>query len=322
MTPRRILLPTPQVVKAGNTSTIQCKMGFRYLAIILEYCDNFASAARLPGTDGTGIGAGVAGPLMGDIRVKANQKVQRTHNAFELDSLNKSNGTQYAYQTSGAGATLKQRLCIFFAEPWRKNVVDQYRGAFNVSTDNGIQQDSFQIEVDLTALAGNTGAVNPSLVAYAIVDDVQHVDGGQMINKVYRQNVTVNGTAVDIALAVKDWYQAIFFRNPTTAGLVSKVTLKSNGITVNELPADTNGSWLTNMDTLALETITGSALAGGFGYSFIADITDPMVTALPTTAGKDSGGNPLPVNLECHVDFNVAATGNFFVISQRLGPLD
>jgi len=319
-TKRRIQLTTStSAPAAGKTFTILGKMNLRYHQIIIDYCDSFSSAARLGGTDGTGIGATTAGPLVNDIRVMANQKAIRTHNAFELDALNKSNGNQYAFQTSGAGLTLKQRMTIFFAEAWRKNPADQDALAFSATEANGLDKDSFKIELDLAALAGNTGnpANVPVINAYAIVDDPIDVPGGQLLSKVYRQQITVGGTGIDVAVAAKDWLQAVYLRNPSTSGLIIKAILKRQGITFNELPASVNGSWLTNMDMQPLETITGAALAGGFGYSLILDHDDPINSAL---AMKNAGGGAYDFDL--HVDFDVAAAGNMYALYQKLGKLD
>jgi hypothetical protein len=316
-TKRRIILPTIGTPAAGKTFTIMGKMNLRYHQIIIEYCDNFSGASRIVGTDGAG---GVASTLLNDIRVMVNQKAMRTHSAFELDALNKSNGAQYAYQQSGAGATLKQRLVIFFAEPWRKNPADMDALAFSVTEANGIDKDSFKIEIDLAALAGNTGAVAPTISAYAVVDDVIVVPGGQLVNKVYRQQIVPGGSsAVDLPVPVKDWLQAVFLRHPSTAGLITKVTLKRNGVTINELPADTNGSWLTNLDTLPLESpaVTGYNVQGGFGYTLMLDSDDPINSAL---AMKDPNG--IAYDFDLHIDLSAGGTGNMYALYQKLGKLD
>lgn len=91
--------------------------------------------------------------LIGEIRVKLNNKVQRVMTADELNKLNLLMGTEYV-AINNQSATLAFELPIFFGEPWRKSIAAQQGTAW--STGGG-SVSSFQIEIDIKAYASTAG---------------------------------------------------------------------------------------------------------------------------------------------------------------------
>ena len=284
---RTKLLPTFNAVATGQTATVDLPLGIQYHAIWLEVGDN----------GGTTI---ASGNLLGDIRVKINGKVQRTHSAVELNALNGVNGTAYLLKTSGTAgqAAYRSYLPIYFAEPWRKDVKDQQMPAWNVAGD-GIS--SFQIEVDIKA-----GLTTPVISGFYEWAPATGSLGA--IGKVIRQTVGALGTVQDFnQLDRRDFLQGIHLF-PTVEGTpkyVNKVKLTYNGAEQQDL--------ITTLENQA--KLLGRAMnpdtSGTPRYDLVIDYDDPINGALPLNGLAE---------FTLHVEYNAAAAGNLVMLIERAGP--
>lgn len=300
---RRILLPSIVGITAssaaGSIGTIDMPLGLRYHSIELVYIDGGASPADITAT-------------FGDIVIYRNTKQQRIHTAAELDHLNSLNQSiglnTFNRNQVNTGASMRQSLVCYFAEPWRKDKVDTDLLAWNVDKSWGWT--SFQLKITLIGAIPATGSV----VAYAVVDNVIPVDninnGVQPIVKVYRQQIPASGTGIDITtLDARDAYQVIALKNPSTTGYISKAALKINSVYYLEnVVREDNVGGLIGLEMNPANSTT----TGAFGYDIVLDSDDPVASALPSTGA----------NIWLHLDFNTAAAGNVVALIARLGQFD
>lgn len=134
----------------AHTITLSIPTGPRYHAIWIM------------GNAGTGL-RGTS--LIGEIRVKLNDKVQRVFTADELNKLNALMGAEYCAQGFLTPAA-NFYLPIFFSEPWRKALASAIGTAWNTGTygagkDAARSVDSFQIEIDIKAYGAGVAGVVP-----------------------------------------------------------------------------------------------------------------------------------------------------------------
>lgn len=99
--------------------------------------------------------ATLATTLIGEIRVKLNNKVQRVFTLDELMKLNLLNGVAF-HTVNGYTAAGTFEACIHFAELWRKSIAAQQGTAWATGAGS---VSSFQIEVDIKAYAGAVAGV-------------------------------------------------------------------------------------------------------------------------------------------------------------------
>lgn len=274
---RKALLPTFNSIPASTvagTAIVDLPIGLRYHSIWLE----------LGGVDAGNANAGIAfGTAFGDIRVKINGKVQRTHSATELNVINAINGTPYAAKTKGTLFNYRTYLPIFFAEPWRKDIREQQMPAWNV---NGVR--SFQIEVDVLA-----GVTTPVIAGWYEYEPATGTLG--TISKVIRHTFPAVGTQADFnTLDRQDFIQAIHLFKPTDTKCVTKVRLTANNNTVQDL-LDTQQ----NMAALLARELTPATGVDNPRFDLIFDADDPLNGAL--------NANGL-AELTLHVEFGTYTT--------------
>jgi hypothetical protein len=198
-------LPSFNGVAASQTATLDLPVGPRYHVIWLV-------------ADNTGHDTALT--IISQIRVKVNGKVQRTMTATQLNALNTlmqactaTHGTsatfEYAYHDSGT----TNMIPIFFAEPWRPEIVSKEGLAWATG-----DLSTFQIEVDISSGAG------PTLSAFAEVDNavvttegVQRAQPMGPIVKWNRFNIPFTGAGVlnvqtiprrDVILQLSLWHTA------------------------------------------------------------------------------------------------------------------
>jgi hypothetical protein len=206
-------LPGFNGVAAGQTATLDLPVGPRYHVVWLQ-CANTAEASVTS--------------IIDEIRVKINGKTQRVMSATELNALNSmfcspsaTLGTvatsEYAWYEHTAATPDNNLIPIFFAEPWRPEIISKEGlawGTGDVAT--------FQIEVDLNAT--NTGVV---LSAFAEVDNaVVTTEGLQRampmgpIVKWSRFNIPFSSTGWldvqtlprrDVILQISIWHTANYY---------------------------------------------------------------------------------------------------------------
>ena len=103
--------------------------------------------------------------LIGEIRVKLNDKVQRVFTAEELNKLNVLMGLDYVAQGFLTAAT-NFYLPIFLSEPWRKALASSVgtawdTGTYGAGANAPKSVDSFQIEIDIKAYGSITAGTVP-----------------------------------------------------------------------------------------------------------------------------------------------------------------
>lgn len=291
MLKRKIALPTvtnPNPA-AGQTSVITVPGGLRCHQILLKITGS--TATSLPITTATG-------SYIKDVRVKLGGKVQRLHTAWELNNLNKVNGSTYgAYTVGSSGTNYGQIIPIFFAEPWRnENAQGEYL-AWPSTKDQLIE-----VEVDVFALPTGTTPVL-TISAHAIVDNGLQPNAdknGVVISKVFRNDFAA-ATSLDITtLDKRDLYQGIYIQaNAGSTTLVSKAIVKANGTLIHELPYSENFEFLSAM-----------GLTETFDYSLVVDADDPIQNGLPASGLSD---------LQLRIENTASPTTVFRVLAQRLG---
>jgi hypothetical protein len=156
--------------------------------------------------------------------------------AVQLHALNTFNGANFGpFPGEVPNTAPGVSFPIYFAEPWRQDVVDMDRLAWQ--TRNWT---SFQIEVDIPAAIASASAI--TLVAWAIVDDFYDEKYPvQPIVKWVRHSVAAAGTVQDIStIDRKDWLQQVTIYDASGGGVVSKVTMRVDGNILHELTAAAN----------------------------------------------------------------------------------
>lgn len=181
----KIIQPCQPVVGAayGQTATLDLAIGPRYHAIWLEVIVTAAAGVTLATSQA------VLDKLISLINLKINGKVQRSHSAFELDSIQGSYGTEFAanaynydggainfgastYAPPVAAKATVFYIPIFLAEPWRKSYAAQESMAWYTAWQNGSTLKSFQMEISIPALDAATflAASSITINAYAETD--------------------------------------------------------------------------------------------------------------------------------------------------------
>jgi hypothetical protein len=292
MVKRRIQLRNVQNVDFSKTALIELPVGPRYHQIVLQV--GYAS--------GTNTIAGAAAQL-GEIRVKANGRVQRTMSVAQLNALNNANGAAYVPFT-GEVPNTAPGVCfpIFFAEPWRQDAADMDRLAWQ--TRNWT---SFQIEVDVPAAIASATAGSLTLLAWAIVDDFyDEKNPVQPIVKWVRHAVAAAGLVQDIStIDRRDWLQQVSIYDPSTTGTVNKVTLRVDGNILHELTAAANRS--VNFQNGMVPVATR--------YDLVLDHDGLLSSAVNLNGAKD-----LTFTVEAVA--GTAMTGSLTAIVQRIGSPD
>lgn len=185
---RKVALPSPSSVGAGQTASYDLATNRRYFGIFLKYKTNAIQAT---------IEADIT-----EIRILINGKPQRRFSAADLNKINAMNG--FAFQ---AGL-----IPIFFAEPWRRTLQGEEGLAWGMADVS-----SFKIEIDISG-----GAAAPTLSGFAEVDNVQVPLG--LINKWRKQTFNAAGAQVVTitTLPKNDAYMRIHaFSALVTAALVT-----------------------------------------------------------------------------------------------------
>jgi hypothetical protein len=277
----------------GTVGTFNLPLGYRYHRIDLVYVDGGSSPTDILS-------------MFDDIVVFKNTKAQRLHNGAELERLNTINGSQYARQQIGSGATQVQIQSINFAEPWRKDKVDTDGRAWIVTPDAGFK--TFQITVKLLAAMPSTG----SLVAVAWVDAPLAIKSGmgQAIKKVYRQQIPASGISNDVTtLDESDIYETIALKHPSSAGVITSASFKRNGdVFFDDILREVNIANLTHTGM----NPANSTSAGAFGYELVFDADDPVQNGL--VAANQS--------IWLQMKYSTAASGNVVALIERVGAAD
>jgi hypothetical protein len=290
MTLLRKQAPTFSGVAAGQNAVCELDLGMRYHIFWLILGNNAVAANALAN-------------LVGEIRVKVNGKVQRTHTAVELNALNAVNGAAYAEKTSGTDGQADRRhyLPIFFAEPWRKGNYEA-----QVKAWNAVGISSLQIEVDIVA-----GLAAPIVGGFFEYDAPVNNQIG-LIQKWIRQTFPAVGTQQDFnTIDRRDFIEAIhlFPTVEVTPKFVNVVKFNLNGtlildqITTLENQAMLLGREL-NPDVAAVPR-----------FDLVFDHDDPINSALATNPGGNRAHE-----MTLHVEYNAAANGNLVAQIIRSGP--
>lgn len=281
---RKALLPTLNAVATSSTAVLDMPLGRRIHAINLELGDSVGTTLA-------------SGNLIREIRVKLNGKVQRTHTGVELNAINLSMGSVWAARTSGAGATLRTYLPIWFAEPWRNNPKEAADGAWNL---DGI--DSMQVEVDILAVTA------PVVTGTYEWDPLTGKIGA--IQKWIRQTFAAVGTVQDFTkISRREFIQAIYLFPTTdaTPRFVNKAQLRVDGRDVQELI-----STLQNQ-VILLNRELNPDVAAVPRFDMVLDYDDAVNNALDARAVQE---------LLLHVEYNLAAAANMVAIMQTVGAPD
>lgn len=289
---------------AAHTITIDCPVGPRYHEIWLEM-----------NSGATVVGMAAA---MGEIRVKVNGKVQRTHTAAELNFLNTLNGLQYIAN----GFNSVSNVCclpIYFAEPWRENEDAQDGLAWatgDVST--------FQIEIDMAVAAASAGLTKP--VARAVIDNSLVKNGNALVDAPMGAIVKVGVVQIPVAsgfndfagLPKRDFYQSIHVIDANLTEFEVKV---DNNI-IRQGTTNYNRAWLRAHGMLPSPTATvtpinvAADLAARTTYTDIVfDHDDRIGSSLP----MNFNGKPVG---DFNLRLNTTTTGNVKCLYQRIGAPD
>lgn len=223
---RRIQLSNITAVAASGTALLEVPLSFgrmHYLVLQHGY------------TGGSNTIASAAANLA-EVRVILNGTVVRTFSGTQLRDMNLLNGT--AYDCIGLPNTAPGvAFPLFFAEPSRKDARDQDALAWSSKPIN-----SFKIEVAFGA------ATNPTLKAYAVVDDVilNGANKDLLYVKWIRQPFNASGTEFDITTIDRRGYLQQVSLYPDSGGgnPATEVQVKKDSIIVHELTASANAALL------------------------------------------------------------------------------
>lgn len=198
------------------TVIVECPVGPRYHTILLG----------LAYTGGTNT-AYAACASINQLRVKVGGRIQREMTGQQLYDMNTLNGVDYGgYGTPNSVAGTGNNgaiIPIHFAEPWRKNPVDQDSLAWATAG-----WPSMQLEIELADRAAG------EFVAHAVIDGFQPKNEA-MIMKVIR-TASAAGTVYDFnGIDRRDWLSqiSIYPASGTNAAVVS-ATFKKDNVIVHE----------------------------------------------------------------------------------------
>jgi hypothetical protein len=281
MVKRRIVLRNVQNVDFSKTALIELPLGPRYHSVNIQAYY----------TSGTNTLAGAYAHFSA-IRVNVNGRTVReykslaagSHTLFDYSSLMGSyGGTGVPNTTAGASVP------IYFAEPWRKSVIDQDSLAWPSAYFS-----SFSIEVDIPASISSSAGIK--LVAQCVVDDFVPKQPSFLV-KATHLSVANGGTAFDVVLNKlrrTDYLQQITaYPDSGTSAALTGATLRLGGLTLHELSMTANVSLLTSYGM----TPAASGRTSGI-YDLVLDHDDLLGSALPLSNIDDlslnltSGGSP------------------------------
>jgi hypothetical protein len=272
-------------VAAGKTAIINCPVGDRYHKIVLVTGDTASGATTAP----------TISAIVSEIRVNIGGKVIRRFTPTELDIINTAMGAKFASQAyvgavNGAG---RRHIPIFFAEPWRKRVIDQ--DALALQTGYLGSKGKLQVEVDLKS------GITPFLTAFALTDKL---DSGKPNNVMKFFPFDVNAAATPIELSggldrQELWSQISFF-DTSDAKTVDRVRLVSDSIELHDLSKDENTSHLVGVDM--------NPAAGA--YHVVFDHDDTLDDLLPAADSK---------GIQASLTLSAAPSGTLRYIIQRVG---
>lgn len=278
---RKIELSKINSVGAGQEANIELPTRFRYHAIVLEY-----------DTDTTG-GATEANmeSEITEIRVLLNNTVQRRITAAQLFDINRTKGIN---PVVGDG-TLPGYLPLFFSEPQRDS-----RRLDEATAWGMLGVEGFDIEVDIAS-----GASNPTLKGYAVVDEVQESPAGIVKIKKNVLNISETGE-VDFSLSTLggDSYQGLYFFEQT-AGDIENIRLELDGTKVYNLTAAQEDSYLPTVDAVPVS---------GMRHVILDDNspTDVMQVVEQSPNGEIR-------NKSLKAFLNMGAANNVTLLSERVG---
>jgi hypothetical protein len=285
MIKQRIQLRSISNVAASKTALIEVPVGLRYHYIVLHH--GYAAGTNTIAAAATNVS---------EIRVKVNTAIQRTMSGTQLRDMNILNGTAFdclGLPNTSPGVSFP----IYFAEPWRRDEVDQDALAW---PSNGWS--SFQIEVDLGA------ASTPTLIGSAVVDSLTTNAGNRGIVKWLRQGIPAAGTSFDyVTLDGRDFLQQIsLYPDSGGSNAATQVTFRVDGVTLHELTNAQNTALLTNYEmTPAASGRTGSI------YDMVLDHDDLLGSAVNMNGTKSR---------TLTIAAGGAQSGTVTAIIQRLGP--
>lgn len=290
---RRRLLPTFQGIASqssgGNVTTATCDLtlGLRYHALWLELGDNGGTTLA-------------SGNLIGDIRLKINGKVQRTHSGVELNALQAVNGSAFGLKTSGTpgAAAYRTYLPIYFSQPWRKVPADVGRTSIFAG---GIE--SLQLEVDIKA-----GLTSPVLTGWFEYEPLNSGERLGALVKWIRQSLAATGTTQTFSnLDKRDFIEAIHLF-PTVEGTPKYVNLvqfsRNNEYVTDKITT------LENQATLLGREMQPDTAATP-RYDLVFDYDDPINSALLAEGLRE---------MSLYVEYNAAASGTMIAMILRNGP--
>jgi Viral coat protein P2 N-terminal domain len=284
MIKQRVQLRAISNVAASKTALIEIPVGLRYHYIVLQH--GYAAGTNTIAAAATNVA---------EVRVKVNARIQRTASGTQLRDMNILNGTAYdclGLPNTSPGVSFP----IYFAEPWRRDEVDQDALAWPTNGWN-----SFQIEVDLGA------ASTPTLVAFAVVDTFQP-SGSKGIVKWLRQAIPAAGTSFDYTtLDARDWLQQIsFYPDSGGSNAATQLTFRLDGAILHELTNSSNTALLTNYEM----TPAASGRTANI-YDMVLDHDDLLGSAV-----NMNGTQSRTITIAA----GGAQSGTVTAIIQRLGP--
>jgi hypothetical protein len=263
-------LPSFSAVAAGQTASMSLPVGnVKYAAVWLRYKTNANQAT---------IEADIE-----EIRIKINGKVQRRYSAAQLNKMLALYGVGFA-----AGF-----IPIIFAEPWRRTPQGEDAlgwGTADVAT--------FQIEVDIAS-----GALAPTLDAWADVVDVEETMGAIIKNRQYTIPVTATGVrnVQELPKTGTAYYALHLFE--TAAADISAVEIKTNQRDRFDAPAALNTAILATQDITVQSGV----------FSVVFDRTRRVGDSLSMV----EGGRPVS---DFQLDATMAVANNFTIITEEIGP--
>ena len=292
----KVIQPCQPVVGAafGQTATLDLAIGPRYHAIWLEVIVDAASGVTLATTQT------YLDKLISLIALKINGKVQRAHSAFELDSIQKSYGDDFAanaynyagsainwssgaYQGPQSGAITVFYIPIFLAEPWRKSYAATESMAWYTAWQDGSTLRSFQMEITVPAIDAAVFDAGITINAYAETDTaLGPLDANKkpvaLITKWNRLGIPYTGTGdlYIVTLPKQDVYLQISAFQATDPISAAKVKVDSR--IVRDITKARNDQ------TLIGRGMNESAM-GEFRFDIVFDYSDLPTDGLVMQAG-------------------------------------
>ena len=232
-----------------------------------------------------------------EIRYNLDSVTQRKYKTQELFDLNRQKGKT---PTVSASTSIPGYITVFLSEPQRRTTLQREATCWGMADIS-----SFQVEFDISS-----GASSPVLSGFALIDDVNEVNG--LIVKLKREIIQVSATG-DVTYKLDtsrgDSYQSLTFKE-TTAGDIDNVKLNWDGIVLYQ-----------DDENFAVELLNISDFTKVTKYRHMPVSWNDLQNVIPTRKPDQQGNLTVPVG-EFTATLTMAAAANVVCLREVLGRKD